>query len=131
MPAQKSLNLGDRIKDHREHTSRIAGTLTAAHHRREHFTSGVAGIPLVDQYGALSDGSVVKDDRRAHVHQILKRVKTRWRRLFGTAGRRRLRYRSYKTANQSNTNNAHEPYLSRYQKCLAVVDGCAVASDSV
>jgi hypothetical protein len=76
MPAQKSLNLGDRIKDHREHTSRIAGTLTAAHHRREQFTSGVAGIPLVNQHGALSDGSVVKDDRGAHVHQILKRVQS-------------------------------------------------------
>jgi hypothetical protein len=56
MPAQKSLDLCDGIKDHREHTSRIAGTLTTAHDRRGHFAFGVAGIPLVNQHGALSNG---------------------------------------------------------------------------
>jgi hypothetical protein len=76
MLARKSSDLGDQMKDYREHTSRIAGTLTTAHDRGGHFAFGVAGIPLVDQHGALSDGSVVKDDRGAHVHQVLKRVQS-------------------------------------------------------
>jgi hypothetical protein len=94
MLARKSSDLGDQMKDYREHTSRIAGTLTTAHDRGGHFAFGVAGIPLVDQHGALSDGSVVKDDRGAHVHQILKRVQSTVGRLFGTAGHRRLSYRN-------------------------------------
>jgi hypothetical protein len=57
--------------------SLTAGTSTTAHDQRGHFALGVAGIPLVGQRGALSDGSVVTDDRLGgtHVHRVLKRVR--------------------------------------------------------
>jgi hypothetical protein len=80
MAAKKSLDLGDGMKDQSEHTSlshtgRIAGTSTTTHDQRGHFALDVAGIMLVDQCGVLSNGCTMKDERGAHVYQILKRVR--------------------------------------------------------
>ncbi|KAJ8586148.1 hypothetical protein M405DRAFT_844070 [Rhizopogon salebrosus TDB-379] len=72
--AQKSSDVGDRIKDQSEHTSRIPGTSTTAHDQRGHFALGLAGILSVDQRGALGDGGVVTDDRGTHMHPILNKV---------------------------------------------------------